>query len=544
MDIQNLAARNEGLARGALVITLATTASRITGFLRVVVVAGTLGTTFLANVYQTANTAPNLLFELMAAGVLTSVFVPTFVSLLIQRDRESSWDVANALTSVALVALVGLALVLALAAPLVMRLLTLGVQDPQLRADEVQLGTTLLRLFAPQVIFYGAGMIMTSALHAHRKFLLPALAPIANNVVVIGVYLGYAALRGPQSPEVGNVTAGEALLLGAGTTAGVIAMTLVLLPQLRRLQWRWRWTWRPRAPEVARGLRVGIWGLGYAGGYQAGLIVVLLLANKLEGGVAAYQWAYTFFYLPHALIGVALFNVLFTAMSEHAARGELGAVGGRLAEGLGMLFFLLLPTAALLVVAAEAIARTTLEYGVMTSGNAVLIGRVLAAFAVGLPGFSAFLVLTRAFYAMGEGRVPALVNAATVALASGLGAYLFFRVSPGWEVAGLAAGHSLAFTLGAAVLARGLPRRGVALGRRGLMTVGARSLVCTAAAAAVGLLVAGASDTPTRLQAALELFAIATVMAAVYVGAMAAIRSPELGRLRRLVTSGSIRAAR
>ncbi|MFN2525453.1 MAG: murein biosynthesis integral membrane protein MurJ [Actinomycetota bacterium] len=528
--------RRGDLARGAAGIALATAASRITGFLRVVVVAATLGTTFLANVYQTANTAPNLLFELMAAGVLTSVFVPTFVSLLVRgRGEESSWEVPNALMWVALVALIALGVVLGLGAPLIMRLLTLGVEDPALRAEEIQLGTALLRLFSPQIVFYGAGMIMTAALHAHRKFLLPALAPIANNFVVIAVYLTYASLRGSRAPELEGISTGETFLLGAGTTVGVIAMTAVLLPQLRRLGWRWRWVWRPRDPEVRRGLRIGIWGLGYAGGYQAGLIVVLLLANKLEGGVAAYQWAYTFFYLPHALIGIAIFNVLFTAMSEHAARDELRQVSARVRDGLRMLCFLLLPVAALLVVASDAITSAALDYGAMSAGNTVLIGRVLAAFALGLPGYSAFLFLTRAFYAVGEARTPALVNATTVAAASGLGVLLFFQAPSGWEVAGLAAAHSIAFSLGAFVLGLRLPLRGVIATGPELSRALARSLIGSVGAAAAGILVRMAMDADSRTGVFLELAGAAAAMGLVYMAGMALARSPEMARLRGLL---------
>lgn len=530
-------ARAGDLARGAAAITLATAASRLTGFLRVVVVAATLGTTFLANVYQTANTAPNLVFELMAAGVLTSVFVPTFVSFLVHRGQDRSWQVADALTSVALAALVVLGVLLGLAAPLVMRVLTIGVDDPSLRSEEIEVGTALLRLFAPQVVFYGAGMIMTAALHAHRRFLLPALAPIANNVVVIAVYLGYAAMRGTRPPDVAATTPAEVWLLGAGTTAGVVAMTVLLVPQLRRLGWRWRWSWRPKDPEVRRGLRIGIWGLGYAGGYQAGLIVVLMLANKLEGGVAAYQWAYTFFYLPHALIGVAIFNVLFTAMSERAARGDLAGLGDRLADGLRMLYFLLIPIAAFLMVAADAITRITLDYGVMSAGNTLVIGRVLAALAVGLPGFSSFLVLTRAFYAVGDARTPAVVNAAAVGMASGLGALLFWQAPSGWEVAGLAVAHSCAFTLGAIALAVRL-RPGITARDAQLPRVAGQSLAFAAAAAGVALLVRLGIDHGTRAAAAMELFLAAGALGVIYVGAMRLAGSPELARLSRLVLGG------
>ena len=220
------------LARGAAVITAATAVSRITGFMRVVVVAAAMGTTFLANTYQTANTAPNVVFELVAAGVLTSVFVPTFVDYLVKGAREEGWRAANALTTVALVALVVIAGVVALVAGPLMRLLTLGVDDPSLRTREIALGATFLRLFTPQIVLYGAGMIMTGALHANRKFAMAAVAPIFNNLVVIGVYVAYAMMRGDRPPTVQGITSAETLVLGLGTTLGVIVMTLCLVPQL------------------------------------------------------------------------------------------------------------------------------------------------------------------------------------------------------------------------------------------------------------------------------------------------------------------------
>ena len=413
------------LARGAALITLATALSRVTGFIRVIVVAAAMGTTFLANTYQTANTAPNVIFELVAAGVLTSVFVPTFVDYLVRGREDDGWKAADALTSVALVGLVAIAALLALGAPLIMKLLTLGVEDPGLRRREVELGSTFLRLFAPQVIFYGAGMIMTGALHARRRFALAAVAPIFNNIVVIATYLVYASMRGDAPPTVRGISDAEILVLGLGTTLGVVAMTVVLIPQLRALGWRFRFRFDTSHPAVRKGARLGVWALGYAGGYQAGLIVVLLLANQIEGGVAAYQWAYTFFYLPHALFAVPIFSVLFTAMSEHVARNEEGRLLERLNDGLRVLGFVLLPITAGLVALAGPLATTTLEYGVMTASGATLVARVLIAFAVGLPMYSGFLVFTRAFYAVGDTRTPTLVNLVTVVISSIAGVVLF-----------------------------------------------------------------------------------------------------------------------
>ena len=532
-----MSASAESLARGAAATTIATAISRVTGFIRVIVVAAAMGTTFLANTYQTANTAPNVLFELVAAGVLTSVFVPTFVDYLVKDERDEGWAAANALTAVALIGLVVLAVLLALGAPLVMRALTLGVENDRLRADEIALGSTFLRLFAPQIVFYGVGMIMTGALHAHRRFALPAIAPIFNNAVVIVVYVTYALMRGSRAPSVAGITTAETWVLGAGTTLGVVAMTVCLMPQLRRLGWRFRLSVDPSHPAVRRGARLGVWALGYAGGYQAGLIVVLLLANRVEGGVAAYQWAYTFFYLPHALFGVPIFNVLFTAMSEHAARDEIEGAIARLRDSLAMLAFILIPIAAVLLVTAEVLAQLTLRYGVMTEAGSDLVGRVLQAFAVGLPSYSAFLVFTRAFYAIGDTKTPALINAGTVVVASAAGAAFFFLAEPGWEVPGLALGHSLGFFLGTAVLARTFARRAGAGGGTRVASAIVRSLAVGLAAGAAMFLIARIFETGSNAQALVALAVTTLAGAVVYVGGMVALKAPELRRLLRLASS-------
>lgn len=527
------------LARGAAGITILTAISRLTGFVRVVVVAAAMGTTFLANTYQTANTAPNVLFELVAAGVLTSVFVPTFVEYLVAGRRQAAWDAADALFSVALVALSVLAVVFGLAAPLVMRALTAGVQDPGLRAQEIALGSTWLRLFAPQVVFYGAGMVMTGALHAHRKFLLPALAPIFNNVVVIGVYLAYAVMRSGTAPSVTGITTAQTVVLGAGTTAGVIAMTLALLPGLRQIGWRFRFRFSPSHPAVRRGARVGVWALGYAGGYQAGLIVVLVLANRVQGGVAAYQWAYTFFYLPHALFAAPIFHVLFTAMSEHVARKDAAGYLARLQAGLGMMMFVLVPIGAFLLPAAGPLAQVTLEYGVMTGAGSALVARVLASFAVGLPAYSAFLILTRAYYALGDAKTPALVNAATVATSSVTGALLFAVLPSRWAVPGLALGHSIAFVAGTWLLLERLTlRTGTVLGPE-LIAASKRSALAGMAALAIMAVMATLLPGDSKIQALTGLVLIAAAGAGVYLGAMSRLGSPELRRLVALARGSS-----
>jgi len=517
------------LARGAAAITIAATLSRLTGFVRVIVVAAAMGTTYLANTYQTANSAPNLLFELLAAGVLTSVFVPTFVDYLTKGQAGAAWRAADALTSIAIAALAIVAVLLALMAPLLMRLLTVGVEQEEVRAAEIALGSDLLRLFAPQVVFYGLGMIMTAALHAHRRFALAAAAPILNNIVVSCVYLTYAAMRAGQEPSLQGISGAETLVLGAGTTLGVVLMTAILAPQLYSLGWRPRWRWEPRHPAVGRAARLGFWALGYAGGYQAGLIVVLLLANRIEGGVAAYQWAYTFFYVPHAILGIAIFNVLFPALSELAAKGDEAGFTRRLTEASEMLAFVLLPVAVLLVVSGDAIAQSVLRFGAMTTAGAELVGRTLQAFGFGLPAYSGFLALSRAFYARGDARTPALVNALAIAVAAASGAVLFLALPDAWAVPGLAAGHSLGFavavTLGARLLRRRLP---LSTWTTPSMK---RSALVAVAAAPVMLVARALVPVGPGLEAPLSLLVTALTGALVYAGAMRALKARELSLL-------------
>jgi putative peptidoglycan lipid II flippase len=533
--VRDTSGQTGSLGRGAAMISMATAVSRVTGFLRVMAVAAAMGTTFLANTYQTANTAPNLVFELIAAGVLTSVFVPTFVDYLVKGKREEGWNAANAMTTVALAGLTAMAILVALFAPLIMRLFFIGIEDDALRGESVALGTTFLRLFAPQIILYGAGMIMTGALHANRRFTMPAIAPIFNNVIVIAVYVTYMFMRGDTVPGPGGISTSEIWLLGAGTTLGVVAMTLCLIPGLRDLGWKFRFNWDPSHPSVKKAARLGVWALGYAGGYQAGLVAVLILANRVEGGVAAYQWAYTFFYLPHALFGVPIFSVLFTAMAEHVAKDELPGVVDRLRDGVGMLAFILFPVAAALAVLSGPLTTVTLQYGVMTADGAALVGRVLTAFALGLPTYSAFLVFTRAFYALGDTKVPALVNAATTALATLLGAMFFFTLPESWSIAGLALGHSVGFFAGCVGLGFLLARRIGTLGGRDLRASLERSFVCSFAAAAVMLVFHALLSDDSHFEALFNLVVSGGAGALTYIALMARFQAAELVSVRALL---------
>jgi putative peptidoglycan lipid II flippase len=262
--------------------------------------------------------------------------------------------------------------------------------------------------------------------------------------------------------------------------------------------------------------------------------VVLALANRIEGGVAAYQWAYTFFYLPHALVGVPIFSVLFTAMAEKAAAEDTAGVMERLRQGLGMLAFVLIPVAAGAFVLAGPIAVVALDHGAMGRADAALVGRVLAMFALGLPAFSTFLVLTRAFYAVGDTKMPAIVNGIAVVASSLLGAVLFLTLDEPWKVPGLALGHTMGAFLGAVLLSK---RLGARLG-----SLGAPELTRTALHALGGALLAAVAmagvqqlDIGAGAMEVLRLGGAGLMGALVYLAVMMWAKVPELERLKQLL---------
>src|SRR4051794_21696097 len=171
-------------------------ASRAVGFVRVLVVAAVLGTTYLGNTFQAANSMSNVLFELLAAGALSAVLVPTFVALVDADRRDEADRLASALLGVALVGLGAVGVVGGVAAPLIARLLSSGVSDPHVAADQRALATFLLYFFIPQVLLYAFGAVATALLYARRRFAVTAAAPIGNTIVMVAALLAFRAMAG------------------------------------------------------------------------------------------------------------------------------------------------------------------------------------------------------------------------------------------------------------------------------------------------------------------------------------------------------------
>jgi putative peptidoglycan lipid II flippase len=212
--------------RGVGTMAVGTVASRATGFLRTAVLVAVLGVQGVPLAFTVANTAPNIVYELLLGGILTSTVVP----LLVRADKDGYGEAyAQRLLTLTVLVLGGTALVLVLLAPQIADLYLSSSVDADTRA----LTITFARFFLPQVLFYGVGALLGAWLNTHGRFGPPMWAPVLNNVVVIGSLVVFALLPGPDHLTSGSITDTQVAVLGIGVTLGIVAQTVALLPALR-----------------------------------------------------------------------------------------------------------------------------------------------------------------------------------------------------------------------------------------------------------------------------------------------------------------------
>jgi len=484
------------LARSTALMATGTLLSRVTGLLRVTVLVGTLGVgeSRLADVYNVANTTPNIIYELVLGGILSSIFVPVFVEVRSTRGQRQAWHVARATMTIALAGLGLLAAVTMVAAPWIIRLYVHS-GSPAERAQAVEVGGQLLAMFMPQIVFYGVGSVMTGLLNAHRRFGVPMFAPILNNLVVIAVGLSFHALVGQQVPQVGEVTLGQELLLGLGTTAGVAAMTLVQWPFLRRIGFRFHfvWNWRDRA--IRKMATLSAFTVGYVITNQLGYLLVPILAYGVQGGYTAYTTAFIFFQLPHGVFAVSVMTALLPQLSEQAVAQDWAAFRATVSRGIRLTAAVLLPAALGYLALAGPIVRLLLEHGVVTEASTSLLVPVLRVFVLGLVPFSTFQLVLRAFYALQDTRTTFRVNLVSVGVNVVVDLLLFNLLPQRWKIAGLAFGHVTSYSVGSALLLYLLSRRIGGLGGRRILAAVGRML-------AAGLVMLGATLLAGRAVAA------------------------------------------
>jgi putative peptidoglycan lipid II flippase len=534
------------VARAAGLIAVVTLVARVAGFVRTMVFSASVGTTGVGDVYQTINVVPNVVYEVAAGGVLAAVAVPLIAGQL-GRGREAEADhTASALLSWAVVVLLPLALLLALLAPWLARAL-LG---PRAAEAEVALGSHMLVLFAPQVLLYGIGIVLSGVLQAHRRFLAAALAPLLSSLVVMASYLAYAVGSGHRtSPDL--VPDSAVWVLAGGTTVGVVVLSLPLLVPVLRSGVRLRPTLRFPAGLARRAASLAGAGILALVAQQAAVLTVLWITHHRTdavGAVNAYTYVQAVYLLPYAVLAVPIATSAFPALAHTVGTGagDQHGVAARttLARSLQGILVLTAGAAAVLMAVSLPVGSFFLSFdaGRSAGGNVALqaIPGALTAYAPGVVGFAVAALLTRALYVRGRPLHASLAVAAGWAVAALAPLALLPKGSSAGSTLGvLGVCSTLGMTLSAGVLVL-LVRRswGVeALAGSG-RTLGS-AVVAVAVALAAGDAVARSMD-DDGLWAALgsgitvALVTLAAYLAVMAVGDRATIRRlRERGRKRR-----------
>jgi putative peptidoglycan lipid II flippase len=444
----------QALSTAATYVALGTGMSRLTGLLRIVALAWALGQSPLADAFNLANTTPNMLYDIVLGGILSATFIPVFVDHLTNRGEEEGFRSISAVLSASTVLLVVTSVLAWALAPFIITGLT--ALDTSSHAHEVTrvvaeraVATGLLRWFVIQVAAYGFFALAGALLNTRRRFTAVAWAPIANNLVCIGVLVWFGAWthNGATLASVGSHR-GQLVLLGLGTSLGVVLQFAALAPSLLRAGLgRIRWRWDPADAAVRTVIRLSGWTFGFVVANQIALFVVTLLAGTASGSdpVSTYTYAYAFLQMPYGIVAVTVMSVVTPDLAERWSTGQRAAFVTRLATGMRAILALILPAALGMLLLAKPAVALLLGHGHSTPAETADTGSALALFAIGLPGFCVYLYIIRVLQAMQRTKVAfflyLLENGVNVALA-------VLLVHP-LGVRGLALALSIAYAVGA-----------------------------------------------------------------------------------------------
>lgn len=513
--------RRRRLSSAAALFGIATGVSRVLGLVREIVVRNYFGVAGDINSFTIAFQVPSLIRALVADVAFTSAFVPVFSELLVKGERRRAWAVASSLFWLLLLGLGGITALCMLLAPLVIAPfgIPVGTED---------LTVTLTRILFPTVTLLGVSGVFVGLLNSYERFTIPALTPIAWNLVIIaGLVIGVP--RADSEDGKLYVYAGAVLL-------GTLVQVLMPLPWLRGLDGRLRAAVNWRDPAVKRVfvlmLPVTI-GLGLIN-FNA-FVDTLFASNLLDPSLApaSIDAAFRLYMLPQGLFSVAVATVLFPSLSRFAAAGEMVSFRHTVGAGLRQIAFLLVPASVAFAVLAEPIVRLVYQRGAFTADQTDVVAACLAAFALGLTFNGAMLMLNRSFFGLQSPWLPTAVALANL----GLNALLdlsFYRLG----IWGIPLATSVVNIAGAVALAVLLRRRvgDIEIGRT--LAVAVRILAAAGVLALVSWAVWSGLDSALGETFGEQLVAVTLALAAgaaVYIGTCWLLRVEETEPLLRLL---------
>jgi putative peptidoglycan lipid II flippase len=522
------------IAGAAVGLAAVTVLARAAGFARVLVFAHTVGPSCLGDTYYTANTIPNILFDVVAGGALSSLVVPVLAGPVDAGDEGTADRITSALLSWTVLLVLPVMLVgLALAHPLMGLLVGNGHPGCSAVAERA-VGARMLAVFMPQVLFYGAGVVFVGVLQAHRRFLGPAVAPFVSSLVVSAAYVVFAVVANRRETALSTLTRSHELVLSVGTTIGVASLAVVLMVPLRRVGRRVRPTlhFPPGVARTAR--RMALAGAVVLGSQDLATAAILRLANDRGSGgaVVLYNLAWTVFLLPWSVLAVPLATAAFPTLTARWQAGDREHYSAMVARTTRASVLTPGGAAAILVATARPAARVVV-LGAPGGVAPAVLARALVAFAPGLVGYGIVAHLSRAHYARNDARTPAMATAGGWLLAVAADVVLVTLLPRDWAATALGIGTSVGMSAAGVALAVSQRRACGSATLRGLRATGLSTVAAASAAAAAtyGLLLAVPS---AGVAASLGLLVVAAgLAAAIYLAGMAVLDRPTLALLLR-----------
>jgi putative peptidoglycan lipid II flippase len=454
------------------------------------------------------------------------------------RDKDRGEAYTQRLLSLAVVFLGGATAVAIALAPLLTWIIA-GTHTP---AGQRHLITVLNYLLLPEIFFYGIAALLAAILNTRGHFAAPMWTPILNNVVVILTMGLFILLPGAKHLTPSTVTTTQLLVLGVGTTLGIVVQAAGLMPALRKVGFRWRWRWDWRKLHLGELARVGAWMLAYVTVSQAAVVIVLKLA-KMAGdlggpGPAIFNNSYLIFMMAHGIVAVSIITALMPRMSAAAAERRYSDVADHLSLGVRLSAVILIPVTAAYLILGRQLAVALFKFGNYNANEAISTGWVIAAAGVGLVPFAISQLQIFAFYSLPDTKTPALVNLPIVAIRIGLDLILYTVIAAAWVIAGFMIANAVSFVFACGL---GYYLLRLRIGRLGLTRVVAtlgRLTLAAAIAAVPALLVTlviehsmGLSKTASIIQVLVG----GAVLVGVYLAAAIGLQVREIGEVWRMV---------
>ncbi|WP_329196648.1 murein biosynthesis integral membrane protein MurJ [Streptomyces sp. NBC_01435] len=455
--------RASGILKSSALMAAGTLVSRLTGFVRSLVITAALGAALLGDSFTIAYTLPTMIYILTVGGGLNSVFVPQLVRSM-KDDEDGGEAYANRLLTLVMVALGVIVALAVFAAPWLIHMMSPTIAED---AAANSVAVTFARYCLPTIFFMGVHVVMGQILNARGKFGAMMWTPVLNNIVMIftfGMFIWVYGTSAESQMGVQTIPPEGVRLLGIGTLLGLVVQALAMIPYLREAGFRFRPRFDWKGHGLGKTIKLAKWTVLFVLANQAGVIVVTQLATsagKLSGkdgtGFLAYSNAQLIWGMPQAIITVSVMAALLPRISRAAHDDDPGAVRDDISQGLRNSAVAIVPVAFAFL--ALGLPMCTLLYASAGTEAARSMGFILMAFGLGLIPYSVQYVVLRGFYAYEDTRTP-FYNTVIVAAVNAAASALCYVVLPArWAVVGMAASYGLAYAVGVGIAWRRLRNR-------------------------------------------------------------------------------------